>query len=87
MDTEFEHALTAWRNAAFRLSVLDSAYDIAYATALAAADGKNEAARKGQADIATRDEREKRDSARIEERSAHYRLRFVMARAGVQEAA
>jgi hypothetical protein len=84
---EFEHALTEWRNAAFRLSVLDSAFDIAYAKALATADGKNEAARKAQADLATKEEREKRDSARIEERSAFYRMRFIMARAGVQEAA
>ena len=84
---EFDSVLTAWKNAAFRLKVLESTYDVAYAQALSSSDAKNEAGRKAAADLATQTERERRDTAYIEERAANYRLRFIMARAGVQEAA
>jgi hypothetical protein len=87
MTDVFNATLTSWKTAALKLSDAELTYDRARAAALAVADGKNEAVRNGQADVATADVRAVRDAARIEERAAKYQLDFLLARAALPSAA
>ncbi len=80
--SDFEATLRIWRTAALLAAEAESEYTIAYGRAMAMADGKTEAIRHGQADLATETVRQKRDIARIEERSAKYRLEYLLRLAG-----
>jgi hypothetical protein len=78
----FEVALGEWKLAAAALADVEGEFARERGKALAVATGKNEAAREGEAEIATKDLRAKRDSARIEEQAARWSVQYQLAKAG-----
>jgi len=74
----FHTALEKWRNAALKMSVAEAAYAEAFGKAYAESTGRTEKHRECEAEMATRPEREARDLARIEERSAKWVVEYLM---------
>lgn len=80
---QFEQALVAYREASIAAQAAEEAYRLAHAKALLASDGKNEGARKADADAATSDLRAARSVAALEAELALHRVQYLKARAGV----
>lgn len=81
-ELEFREALQAYRTAATAAFEAEEKYRLEHARALLASEGKNEAARKADADTATSELRRSRSQAAIELEVAQQMLRFVLAQTG-----
>jgi len=82
MDFDFEAAIETWKAAAVALAEAEGEYARAYAQAIATSQGRNEAARQSEAELATKVQRDQRDRARIEEQAAKWAVQYALARAG-----
>ena len=71
---EFEQALQAWNEKAKTAATASEDYRVAFGKALAESQGKNDAARKAEADIATSQLRRARDLAELEAEPAFHRM-------------
>lgn len=82
MNDAFTKALENWKTKAIEAAKAEEAYRLAHAKAVIASQGKNEAARKAEADQATTNERLARDLAEIEADAAYHLMIFLRGSAG-----
>ncbi len=78
----FEDALGEWKRAAAALAEVEGEYAREHGKALARSECKTESLRAGEAEVATKDLRTKRDAARIEEQAARWCVQYQLAKAG-----
>ena len=71
---EFEQALQTWNQKAQAAAAASEDYRVAFGKALSESQGKTEAARRAEADIATSALRRARDLAEIEADTAFHRM-------------
>lgn len=82
MNDAFTKALENWKTKAIEAAKAEEAYRLAHAKAVIASQGKNEAARKAEADMATTAERLARDLAEVEMLAAYHTMIFLRGSAG-----
>lgn len=79
---EFEGALAQWSEHALALATVEKDYAAVYAKALIGSTQTNDARRQADAEQATTVSREQRDSARVHEQAARWRVQWHLAAIG-----